>query len=134
MPSPGVIAVYHEPGGPGVRVDSGVAEGREASGAYDPLIAKLIVHGADREQARRRMLRALGEYVVEGPTTLIPFHQALLAHECFVNGETCAGIVESLHIIDGHRPITAQGRTVEHIRTLEVDGRRFEVRVSEPEG
>jgi acetyl-CoA/propionyl-CoA carboxylase biotin carboxyl carrier protein len=133
LPSPGAITVYREPAGPGVRVDSGVAEGREASGAYDPLIAKLIVHGVDREQARRRMLRALGEYVVAGPKTLIPFHQALLEHPCFVAAETCAGIVESLAIVDGNKPIVAHGRTVERTRTVEVDGKRFEVRVSEPE-
>ncbi|HLY93377.1 MAG TPA: acetyl-CoA carboxylase biotin carboxylase subunit [Gaiellaceae bacterium] len=140
LPSPGVIAVYREPGGPGVRVDSGVAEGREASGAYDPLIAKLIVVGSGREQARRRMLRALGEYVVEGPTTLIPFHRALLAHDCFIRGETCAGIVEgdglqTLASGDGNAPrrVPAPGLSVERVRTVEVDGKRFDVRVSEPE-
>src|SRR5579859_7530362 len=140
LPSPGVIAVYREPGGPGVRVDSGVAERREASGAYDPLIAKLIVVGSGREQARRRMLRALGEYVVEGPTTLIPFHRALLAHDCFIRGETCAGIVEgdglqTLASGDGNAPrrVPAPGLSVERVRTVEVDGKRFDVRVSEPE-
>ena len=133
LPSPGLITAYREPSGPGVRVDSGVGEGREASGAYDPLIAKVIAYGADREQARRRMLRALGEYVIEGPTTLIGFHQALLAHPCFVAAETCEGIVDSLEIVDGHKPMAAQGRTVEQVRTVEVDGRRFEVRVNEPE-
>ena len=59
------------------------------------MIAKLIVHGVDREHARRRMLRALDEFVIEGPTTLIGFHKALLSHECFVRGETCHGLVES---------------------------------------
>jgi acetyl-CoA/propionyl-CoA carboxylase biotin carboxyl carrier protein len=82
------------------------------------------------------MLRALGEYVIEGPATLIPFHIALLEHECFIRGETCAGIVESLEL-DGDRAssklLPAQGRTVERVRTVEVDGRRFEVRLTEPE-
>ena len=133
LPSPGLITAYREPSGPGVRVDSGVAEGREASGAYDPLIAKLIVHGVGREHARRRMLRALGEYVIEGPTTLIGFHEALLAHPCFIGAETCEGIVESLAVVDGHKALSAPGRTVESVRTVEVDGRRFEVRVSESE-
>ena len=55
----------------------------------------MIVHGLDREHARRRMLRALEEYVVEGPKTLIGFHRALLSHQCFVEGETCFGLVES---------------------------------------
>ena len=133
LPSPGLITAYREPSGPGVRVDSGVALGNEASGVYDPLIAKLIVHGVGREHARHRMLRALGEYVIEGPTTLIGFHEALLAHRCFVGAETCEGVVESIEVVDGHRPLAAQGRTVESVRTVEVDGRRFEVRVSEPE-
>jgi acetyl-CoA/propionyl-CoA carboxylase biotin carboxyl carrier protein len=135
LPTPARITAYREPSGPGVRVDSGVEEGREVVGAYDPMISKLIVHGVDREHARRRMLRALGEYVIEGPTTLIPFHAALLSHECFIQGETCAGIVESLEIeTNGSVPRTvAQGRTVEDVRVVEVDGRRFQVRVTEPE-
>jgi acetyl-CoA/propionyl-CoA carboxylase, biotin carboxylase, biotin carboxyl carrier protein len=136
LPAPGLVTAYREPAGPGVRVDSGVEAGREVVGAYDPMISKLIVHGVDREHARRRMLRALGEYVIEGPSTLIPFHTALLEHDCFIRGETCAGIVESLDL-DGDRPsnklLLAQGRSVERVRTVEVDGRRFEVRVTEPE-
>ncbi len=95
LPSPGTITAYREPAGPGVRVDSGVGEGSEVSGTYDPMIAKVIVHGLDRDHARRRMLRALEEYVVEGPKTLIGFHRALLSHQCFVEGETCFGLVES---------------------------------------
>ncbi len=142
LPAPGLVAAYREPAGPGVRVDSGVEAGRDVIGVYDPLIAKLIVHGVDREHARRRMLRALDEFVIEGPKTLIPFHSALLAHDCFVGGETCAGVVESLgdrlesftsH--DGraprHEPVP--GRTVQDVRVVEVDGRRFQVRLTEPE-
>ena len=83
---------------------------REVVAVYDPLVAKLIVHGVDREHARRRMLRALGEYVIEGPTTLIGFHRALLSHDCFVRGETCAGIVESLEIEPDAAPRHACGR------------------------
>ena len=136
LPAPGLVTAYREPAGPGVRVDSGVDVGREVVAAYDPMISKLIVHGVDREHARRRMLRALGEYVIEGPSTLIPFHTALLEHDCFIRGETCAGIVESLEL-DGDQPsnklLLGQGRTVERVRTVEVDGRRFEVRLTEPE-
>src|SRR6478609_9576708 len=143
LPSPGLVTVYREPSGPGVRVDSGVAAGNEISGVYDPMIAKLIVHGVDREHARRRMLRALDEFVIEGPKTLLGFHKALLAHECFVRGETCEGIVESAELAAralelegpgsgaGRGPLPA--RTVELARTVEVDGRRFEVSVLEPE-
>jgi len=135
LPSPALITAYREPAGPGVRVDSGVEAGREVVGVYDPMVAKLIVHGVDREHARRRMLRALGEFVIEGPTTLVPFHTALLSHECFIRAETCAGIVESLEIEDGRAPraTLAVGRTVEDVRVVEVDGRRFRVRVTEPE-
>jgi acetyl-CoA/propionyl-CoA carboxylase biotin carboxyl carrier protein len=150
LPSPGLVTGYREPAGPGVRVDSGVALGFEVSGVYDPLAAKLIVHGVDREHARRRMLRALDEYWIEGPKTLIGFHKALLAHECFVRGETCHGLVESEELaaraseLDGGAPRaepsyklqlgqTAPERTVDRVRAVEVDGRRFTVRVLEPE-
>jgi acetyl-CoA/propionyl-CoA carboxylase biotin carboxyl carrier protein len=149
-PAPAAVTVYREPAGPGVRVDSGVAQGYAVSDAYDPMVAKLIVHGVDREHARRRMLRALEEYVIEGPTTLIPFHRALLSHPCFVAGETCHGVVESDELAEAVAGLAAsahanpasnsllQGttgpvRTTERVRTVEVDGRRFEVRLSEPE-
>ena len=61
---------------------------------YDPMVAKLIVWDADREQATQRMLRALGEYEIEGLKTLIPFHQALLATEQWARGETCRDLLE----------------------------------------
>src|SRR5213078_3542136 len=95
LPAAARVTGYREPSGPGVRVDSGVAAGNEVSGAYDPMIAKLIVHGVDREHARMRMLRALDEFVIDGPKTLLGFHKALLSHECFIRGETCHGLVES---------------------------------------
>ena len=69
--------------------------GSEISDLYDPMIAKLIVHDADRERARRRMLRALEEFEIGGVKTLVGFHRALLEHPCFVAGETCHGVVES---------------------------------------
>jgi acetyl-CoA/propionyl-CoA/long-chain acyl-CoA carboxylase, biotin carboxylase, biotin carboxyl carrier protein len=138
LPAPGLVTAYREPSGPGVRVDSGVEAGREVVAVYDPMVAKLIVHGVDREHARRRMLRALGEFVIEGPTTLVPFHRALLSHPCFVAGETCAGIVESLRIEPEEHTSNSllqarNGRVVTAARIVEVDGRRFEVRVSQPE-
>jgi acetyl-CoA/propionyl-CoA carboxylase biotin carboxyl carrier protein len=147
LPAPAPVTGYREPAGPGVRVDSGVAAGYEVSAAYDPMVAKLIVHGVDREHARRRMLRALEEFWIEGPTTLIGFHRALLSHPCFVAGETCHGVVESEELaarvaeLDGSPavaepqagPAATGGRTVDRVRTVEVNGRRFEVRLSEPE-
>jgi acetyl-CoA/propionyl-CoA carboxylase biotin carboxyl carrier protein len=72
-----------------VRVDSGVESGSEITPMYDPMVAKLIVWDIDRRHATRRMLRALGEYEVDGVTTLIPFHRALLASEQWADGETC---------------------------------------------
>jgi acetyl-CoA/propionyl-CoA carboxylase biotin carboxyl carrier protein len=150
LPAPAAVTGYREPAGPGVRVDSGLAAGYEVSAAYDPMVAKLIVHGVDREHARRRMLRALDEFWIEGPTTLISFHKALLEHPCFVAGETCHGVVESEELAARTAELAGtpvalpsnkllQGTTgrdgtmVERVRTVEVDGRRFEVRLSDPE-
>ena len=65
------------------------------SGYYDPLLAKLVVHGVDREHARQRMLRALDEYEIGGVETLLGFHRALLRQPCFVEAGTCHGVVES---------------------------------------
>jgi acetyl-CoA/propionyl-CoA carboxylase, biotin carboxylase, biotin carboxyl carrier protein len=143
LPAPGTITAYQEPGGPGVRIDSGVVAGSEISPLYDPMIAKLVVHGVDREQARRRMLRALDEFVVEGVKTLIGFHKALLAHPCFVEGETCHELVES-ELLAAHAAELENGRGVvapqahaaavrAAVRSIEVDGRRFDVRVLRPE-
>ena len=145
LPAPGRITAYREPGGIGVRVDSGVRAGDEISDLYDPLIAKLVVHDVDREHARRRMLRALGEFVIEGPTNLLGFHRALLATPCFVAGQTCRGIVESEELarraaelalrseaarLDGSGP----ARAVREQRLgIEIDGRRHDVRIHTPE-
>jgi acetyl-CoA/propionyl-CoA carboxylase biotin carboxyl carrier protein len=153
LPSPGRITAYREPAGPGVRVDSGVRAGDEISGLYDPLVAKVVVHDVDRERARLRMLRALDEYVIEGPTTLVSFHRALLASPCFIRGETCRDVVESAELaeraeqIEESRkssrfshptttvPASPDGRrTVERVLAVELDGRLHEVRVHVPEG
>jgi acetyl-CoA/propionyl-CoA carboxylase biotin carboxyl carrier protein len=143
LPAPAPVTAYREPSGPGVRVDSGVGAGNEVSAAYDPMIAKLIVHGVDREHARRRMLRALDEFVIAGPKTLLGFHKALLSHDCFVRGETCHGLVESEELaaraaalepvqvrVDSSQ---ANGHVVQVDRVVEVDGKRFTVRLHEPE-
>jgi acetyl-CoA/propionyl-CoA carboxylase, biotin carboxylase, biotin carboxyl carrier protein len=146
-PAPGRIAGYREPAGPGVRVDSGVVAGTEISPLYDPMIAKLIVHGQDREHARRRMLRALDEFVIEGPPTLLGFHKALLSHPCFVEGATCHGVVESELIAKRAESLSQETTSVTRppdgavagvrprvrVREVEVDGRRFLVRMRGPE-
>ena len=146
LPAPGRIASYREPAGPGIRIDSGVTAGSEVIGLYDPLIAKLCVHGVDREHARRRMLRALEEYSIEGVTTLIGFHRALLEHPCFAQGETCHGVVESKELAERAEQLSHQATRVapspdgtvpararERIHHAEVEGRRFEVRLLTPE-
>jgi acetyl-CoA/propionyl-CoA carboxylase biotin carboxyl carrier protein len=145
LPSPGTITVYREPSGPGVRVDSGLAAGSEITPLYDPMVAKLIVHGVDRDHAIDRMLRALGEYQIGGVKTLVGFHRALLSHPCFRAGETCAGIVESPELAARAEELAAEpvvapveggavgGRGVERTATAEVDGRRVEVKVLVPE-
>ena len=142
LPAPGTLTRYREPAGPGVRVDSGVVEGSEISGLYDPMVAKLCVWDTDRERARARMLRALDEFEIEGVKTLIGFHKALLRRPCFIAGETCHGVVESEELAQeadelSHEttavPRSPDGRVREHTLEVEVDDRRFEVKVLRPE-
>jgi acetyl-CoA/propionyl-CoA carboxylase biotin carboxyl carrier protein len=110
-------------------------------GLYDPLIAKLCVWDVDRERARLRMLRALREYRIEGVTTLLGFHRVLLDHPCFVRGETCHGVVESAELASRAAELAAAGETAptgavrssERSVGVELDGKRFEVKVLRPE-
>ena len=95
-PSPGKITAYHAPGGFGVRIDSCAYENYAVLPHYDSLIAKLIVHAEDRPTAIRRMQRALGEYVIQGIRTNIPFHRAALADEGFMAGDYDTRLVERL--------------------------------------
>jgi acetyl-CoA/propionyl-CoA carboxylase biotin carboxyl carrier protein len=145
LPAPGLITAYEEPSGPGVRVDSGVRAGDEISELYDPMIAKLIVHDTDRETARRRMLRALAEFRIEGVPTLLGFHAALLTEPCFIDGDGCHGLVASEELAHraeemtqsfSHRTTSLAGGadgtstyTRERVVAVEVDGRAFDVRV-----
>ena len=145
-PAPGKIGAYREPAGPGVRVDSGVGPGAEISPMYDPMVAKLIVWDADREQATARMVRALREYEIEDLKTLLPFHEAILQTPQWANAETCRDLIEDRKWLaqlafgpreqpaaegaetgeDGEHP------TVEQSYTVEVSGRRFDVKVIGP--
>jgi acetyl-CoA carboxylase, biotin carboxylase subunit len=94
-PWPGKIVAYHEPGGPGVRVDSMVYSGYTVPSFYDSMIAKLIVHGRDRDEALARMRRALHEMKVDGIRTNIPFHQKLMDHPDFAAGNVSTRFLEN---------------------------------------
>jgi len=138
-PAPGTIGHYREPAGPGVRVDSGVGPGSEISPMYDPMVAKLIVWDVDREQATRRMIRALREYEIEGLKTLLPFHEAILQTEQWANAETCRDLIEDRSWLKEHgaprvapAPRKEQEPTVEQSYTVEVSGKRFDVKVIGP--
>ncbi len=139
-PAPGTIGAYREPAGPGVRVDSGVGPGSEISPMYDPMVAKLIVWDVGREQATARMQRALSEYEIEGLKTLIPFHRAILATEQWANAETCRDLIEDRKwlkqlAVGATRPADAPPEdepSVEQSYTVEVSGKRFDVKVIGP--
>ena len=133
-PSPGIVTRYEEPGGPGVRVDSSLRGPGIVPEAYDPLVAKLIVRGADRGDALRKLRRALSEFRVEGIATTLPFHRALLEDEVFLSGEYTTGFAaERLPRMEVEpSPVTGEGsgkqsREVE----VEVNGKLFRVRLYE---
>ena len=94
MPSPGAITRLVLPEGPGIRVESGVAEWCRVSVHYDPLLAKLVAAGASREDAIARMEAALGAFVVEGVRTAIPFHLRVMRSPAFREGRTHTQMVE----------------------------------------
>jgi acetyl-CoA/propionyl-CoA carboxylase biotin carboxyl carrier protein len=145
-PAPGRIESYIEPAGPGVRVDSGLEAGSEVTPLYDPMVAKLITWDVDREKATARMLRALGEYRIAPLTTLIPFHQAILATEQWAKGETCRDLVGDKKWLKSLEPEPAgspaapgreaeeaagdgSGELAEREYKVEVDGRLHAVKV-----
>ncbi|MGO9754058.1 MAG: acetyl/propionyl/methylcrotonyl-CoA carboxylase subunit alpha [Solirubrobacteraceae bacterium] len=139
-PAPGRIGTYREPSGPGVRVDSGVGAGSEISPMYDPMVAKLIVWDVDRLHATARMVRALREFEISELKTLLPFHEAILQTEQWANAETCRDLIEDRAWLrqlafpktnfaaadDQEEP------KVEQSYTVEVSGRRFDVKVTGP--
>ena len=141
MPAPGTVTAYAEPAGPGVRVDSGVRAGSVVGGQFDSMLAKLIVTGSTRQEAIERARRALGEYVVAGFPTVIPFHQAVVNNPAFVGG------VDGFDVYtrwieeewDGELPAapadtdtgTASEAPARRTFTVEVDGRRIEVALPE---
>jgi acetyl-CoA/propionyl-CoA carboxylase, biotin carboxylase, biotin carboxyl carrier protein len=137
LPAPGKIGAYREPAGPGVRVDSGAEPDYTIPQAYDPLISKLICYGATRDEARRRMLRALSEYRIEGIKTTIPFHSLMLADERFVTGDYHTGTVEKemdLSVLAEDKvaaPKPGEPAVVTRDLDIEVNGKRFEIRARE---
>ena len=137
-PAPGTIGSYHEPSGPGVRVDSGVVPNYTVPQAYDPMVAKLLTYGATREEARRRMMRALDEYEIEGIRTTIPFHRLMLADERFATGAYHTGTVEremDLSAVTDEslppRPKAGEPEIAQRRFAIEVEGKRLDVVVRE---
>ena len=106
MPNPRRIIRWVAPAGPGVRVDSGFGPGSDVPANYDSLVAKLIVHGADRAEAIARARRALREFVVVGPATTIPYHRAILESPDFRAGKL------STRFIDEHPELIEQAKAL----------------------
>jgi acetyl-CoA/propionyl-CoA carboxylase biotin carboxyl carrier protein len=140
MPSPGTITTFHRPDGFGVRVDAGYDAGDTVSQFYDNLVAKLVVWGEDREHARRRMLRALDELVVEGIATTVPAHKAILSHPDFANAEHSTKWVEEKLDLSGIEapakpapPAEGEAPKVRRDVDVEVNGRRYSVSMWVPD-
>ncbi len=131
-PSPGTITRFDQPAGPGVRLDAGYQSGDTISQYYDNLIAKLIVWGADRDKARRRMLRAIEETVIEGVSTTLPADVVILSDDDFVAGTHSTKWVESnldfSNLVGAPAiPPTPGEALVRRDITAEVNGRRVSV-------
>jgi acetyl-CoA/propionyl-CoA/long-chain acyl-CoA carboxylase, biotin carboxylase, biotin carboxyl carrier protein len=135
LPGPGRVTGYREPAGPFVRVDAGIREGKEIPPDYDSMFAKVIVSADDREHARRRMLRALGEYRVEGVPTTIPLHRWVLESPEFRAGRhTTTWLERALRDADiPMRDVPPQAvdpkAAVPAEILMEVDGRRVPIRI-----
>ncbi|MGZ4124121.1 MAG: acetyl/propionyl/methylcrotonyl-CoA carboxylase subunit alpha [Actinomycetota bacterium] len=135
LPGPGRVTGYQEPGGPFVRVDSGIREGKEIPADYDSMFAKLIVSAEDRDHARRRMLRALEEYRVEGVPTTIPLHRWVLESDEFRAGRHTTTWLEralreaELPAADVPAPGVEPKAAVPAEILMEVDGRRVPIRI-----
>ena len=140
MPSPGTLTRFSRPGGFGVRIDAGYSEGDAVTQHYDNLIAKVLTWGAGREEARCRMLRVLHEMAIDGVATNIAAHLRILEHPDFIeNRHSTRWVEEKLDFSDmpavragagAGQP--ASGETPRNV-AVEVDGRRYEVRVWLPE-
>ncbi len=137
LPTPGTLVAYHEPAGPGVRVDSWVEAGSTITRYYDNLIAKLVVWGETRADAIARGRRALDEYVVQGVATTIPAHKIILDHPDFAaNAHYTKWAEDHVDFTGGagdHGPALPEDEELgERNMTVEVGGRRFEVKFWAP--
>ena len=133
LPSPGTIGEFHGPTGPGIRLDTGVRSGSFVAPQFDSLLAKLIVTGADRQQALRRARRALAEINITGVATVLPFHRAVLESPDFTS-ETGLGIhtrwieTDFADLIPADPGFSTTGpEGVRRTITVDVDGRRLAV-------
>ena len=139
LPSPGTLTRFSRPGGFGVRIDAGYGEGDAVSQHYDNLIAKVLSYGRDREEARRRMLRVLREMTIEGVTTNVAAHLRILEHPDFIAGRhSTRWVEERLDFSDIEpgppQPASPQQALSARAVHVEVEGRRYDVRVWLPEG
>ena len=135
LPAPGLITKFQAAAGPGVRIDTGVGEGDEISGAFDSMLGKLIVTGSTREEALERSRRALAEFEVEGMPTVLPFHRKVVNEPAFTAADGKFGVytlwIEN-EFVNDIEPWEGDSQTqvVEPRRqsvVVEVDGRRIEV-------
>jgi acetyl-CoA/propionyl-CoA carboxylase biotin carboxyl carrier protein len=138
VPSPGTLTRFDQPAGPGVRLDAGYAVGDTVSQYYDNLIAKLAVWAPDRERARRRLLRAIEETVIEGVATTLPADVVILTDEAFINGTHSTNWVETTLDFSSiappdASPASSEASLVRRDVTAEVNGRRVAVAVWLPE-
>jgi carbamoyl-phosphate synthase L chain ATP-binding protein len=137
MPAPGTLVKWHAPTGPGIRVDEGYHAGMTVPGAFDSLVAKLIVTGANRPQVLARARRALGELQVEGMPTVVPFHQVLLEEPDFVAADGGFGVhtrwieTEFTNEIPAYTGVLGDPEDLgePEVIAVEVNGRRMEVKL-----
>jgi acetyl-CoA/propionyl-CoA carboxylase biotin carboxyl carrier protein len=136
LPAPGPVTKFHPPSGPGVRVDSGVETGSVIGGQFDSMLAKLIVYGANREEALARARRALDEFEVEGLATVIPFHRAMVRDPAFIGDENGFSVhtrwIETewnntIEPFTGGQPLDEEDARPRQKVVVEVGGRRLEV-------
>ena len=137
MPAPGTLVKWHAPTGPGVRVDEGYHVGMTVPGSFDSLVAKVIVTGADRNQALARSRRALAEIVLEGMPTVIPFHQAVINDPAYTAPDGRFGVhtlwieTEAKLEIPAYTGLLGEpeDEAESHTVVVEVNGRRLEVKL-----